>query len=113
MGRGARDGGRWRALQPGEFVVGQPDEGGEIRNLQPADILHNATFLVFRQIEIRQAAFERFLQQASRDTGAPPDTIASWMMGRHRRSEANQGTSLMVEGSEEASTSSTATTRRV
>lgn len=97
-GRGALDGGRWRALRPGEFVVGQPDEGDEIRNLQPANILHNSTFLVFRQIEMRPDAFSRFLQWASTTTGAPPDTIASWMMGRHRRSEANEGTSLMVPG---------------
>lgn len=99
LGRGARESGGWRGLRPGEFVVGEPDEGGEARRVQPADVLHNATFLVFRQIEMWPERFEAFLRQASEWTGGTPSrTVAGWMMGRHPKEGDNEGTSLMVPG---------------
>jgi deferrochelatase/peroxidase EfeB len=53
--------GTWRPLAPGEFILGYGDEAGEIAPTpRPVRFFRNGTFMVFRKLEQRVAAFRRF-----------------------------------------------------
>lgn len=53
--------GKWRPLAPGEFILGYGDEAGEIAPTpRPVRFFRNGTFMVFRKLEQRVAAFRRF-----------------------------------------------------
>ena len=101
VGRGAWTGEGWRGLKPGEFVIGEEDEGNERRRPLPGDMLHNATFLVFRQIEMWPDRLDDLQDAESLKLGVAPDEIGEWLVGRNRPRNGNDGTSLMIEGSEE------------
>ena len=54
--------GQWRPLAPGEFVLGYADEAREVAPTpRPARFFRNGTFMVFRKLEQRVAAFRRFV----------------------------------------------------
>ncbi|MDH3681522.1 MAG: hypothetical protein OEV40_16420, partial [Acidimicrobiia bacterium] len=98
IGRGAWTGRGWRGLAPGEFIVGEVDEGGERRRPLPADILHNCTYLVFRDLEMFPERLYELQDEYGERFGVAPETIGEWFVGRHRPGDGNAGTSLMVDG---------------
>ena len=73
-----------RALKPGEFVLGYPDEIVESPPIpQPAALGRNGSYIVFRKLHQRVAAFRQYLK--SQATGEPDEElIAAKMMGRWR-----------------------------
>lgn len=71
-------------LKAGEFVLGYPDETGTLPPMPRPDVLgRNGTYVVFRKLHQRVAAFRRYLKEHS--TG-PEDAefLAAKMMGRWR-----------------------------
>ena len=70
-------------LKAGEFVLGYRDELGGIQRTQPELLGRNGTYIVFRKLQQRVAAFRQFLKANS--TG-PEDQelLAAKMMGRWR-----------------------------
>jgi Dyp-type peroxidase family len=70
-------------LKAGEFVLGYPDELGEIQMPQPEVLGRNGTYVVFRKLHQRVAAFRQYLRANS---ASPQDEelLAAKMMGRWR-----------------------------
>lgn len=101
IGRGAWTGHGWRGLAPGEFVVGELDEGGERRRPLPADILHNCTYLVFRDLKLHPERLRTLQERYGPRFGVAPERIGEWLVGRRRPGDGNAGTSLMVDGGAE------------
>ena len=50
-------------LKAGEFVLGYPDEMGGIQRTQPEVLGRNGTYVVFRKLHQRVAAFRRYLNE--------------------------------------------------
>ncbi|WP_371781953.1 Dyp-type peroxidase [Streptosporangium subroseum] len=70
-------------LKAGEFVLGYRDELGGIQAPQPEVLGRNGTYVVFRKLHQRVAAFRRYL----RDNSAGPEDeelLAAKIMGRWR-----------------------------
>ena len=71
-----------RAIAPGEFVLGYPGEGGRrIPTPAPDALGRNGTFLGFRKLHSRVAAFRQFL----RDNSGPrlsAEMLAAKVIGR-------------------------------
>ena len=73
-----------KPLKPGEFVLGYPDETGEIPAIPQPDILgRNGSYIVFRKLHQRVAAFRRYLKEHS-TTPEAEELLAAKMMGRWR-----------------------------
>jgi Dyp-type peroxidase family len=73
-----------RPLKAGEFVLGYPDEMSPSPAIPRPDVLgRNGTFVVFRKLHQRVAAFRRYLKESSRDAG-DEELLAAKMMGRWR-----------------------------
>lgn len=71
-------------LQPGELVLGYPDELDPQPPIPQPDVLgRNGTYVVFRKLHQRVAAFRQYLQAHARDR-AEEELIAAKMMGRWR-----------------------------
>ena len=72
-----------RPLKAGEFVLGYRDEIGGIQMPEPEILGRNGTYVVFRKLHQRVAAFRRYLKVNSTD---PEDEklLAAKMMGRWR-----------------------------
>jgi Dyp-type peroxidase family len=70
-------------LKAGEFVLGYRDELGGIQRTQPEVLGRNGTYVVFRKLHQRVAAFRQFLKANS---SGPEDEelLAAKMMGRWR-----------------------------
>src|SRR5690349_9726559 len=57
---------RERPLRPGEFVLGYPDEMGDVPAIPKPDVLgRNGSYVVFRKLHQRVAAFRQFLRANS------------------------------------------------
>jgi Dyp-type peroxidase family len=70
-------------LKAGEFVLGYRDELGGIQRTQPEALGRNGTYIVFRKLQQRVAAFRQFLRANS--TGPEDEELlAAKMMGRWR-----------------------------
>ena len=71
-------------VKPGEFVLGYPDEVGEIATAPiPEELRHNGTFVAFRKFHMNVAAFRKYLRsQAS--SPEEQELIAAKMVGRWR-----------------------------
>ncbi|GAA2332475.1 hypothetical protein [Dactylosporangium salmoneum] len=70
-------------LRPGEFVVGYPDELGGTQHVQPEVLGRNGSYVAFRKLHQRVAAFRRYLTEHA----ATPDEealLAAKFMGRWR-----------------------------
>jgi Dyp-type peroxidase family len=83
--------GTWRALKPGEFLLGYADEAGPtgIQAPEPAELRLNGTYMVFRKLYQDVAAFRRYLKTAAKslygsDDPQHQELVAAKMMGRWR-----------------------------
>ena len=73
-----------KPLKPGEFVLGYPDEMGETPMIPQPDVLgRNGSFIVFRKLFQRVAAFRQYVK-ASATESMPEELVAAKMMGRWR-----------------------------
>ena len=71
-------------LKAGEFVLGYPDEMSDAPNIPQPEILgRNGSYVVFRKLHQRVAAFRQYLRANATDT-ADEELIAAKMMGRWR-----------------------------
>ena len=81
--------GTWRAVKPGEFLLGYEDEAGAHGTCvpEPFELRVNGTFLVFRKLYQNVAGFRRYLATAATSLYGSADTseqqrVAAKMMGR-------------------------------
>jgi Dyp-type peroxidase family len=81
----------WRALKPGEFLLGYEDEAGPYgtQGPEPFELRRNGTYVVFRKLYQDVAAFRKYLAKASKslygaDDDYHQDLTAAKMMGRWR-----------------------------
>ena len=71
-------------LKPGEFVLGYPDELSERPSIPQPDILgRNGSYVVFRKLHQRVAAFRRCLMENAA-SAEEQELLAAKMMGRWR-----------------------------
>jgi Dyp-type peroxidase family len=71
-------------FKAGEFVLGYPDETGSLPPMPSPEVLgRNGTYVVFRKLHQRVAAFRRYLRDHARDS-ADEELLAAKMMGRWR-----------------------------
>lgn len=76
--------GQEEPLAPGEFVLGYPDEEGDIAGAAiPAEIARNGSFLALRKLHQDVAAFRKFLRDNVKVAGSE-EAMAAKMMGRWR-----------------------------
>jgi Dyp-type peroxidase family len=73
-----------RAIKAGEFVLGYLDETGSLPPMPSPDILgRNGTFVVFRKLQTRVAAFRQYLR-AIAGTPEEEELLAAKFVGRWR-----------------------------
>ena len=73
-----------RPLKAGEFVLGYPDEMGDTPSVPQPDVLgRNGSYVAFRKLHQRVAAFRQYLK-ANSTTSEQEEWIAAKMMGRWR-----------------------------
>lgn len=71
-------------LKAGEFVLGYPDEMGDATMIpQPQVLGRNGSYIVFRKLHQRVAAFRQYLRANAADA-ADEELMAAKMMGRWR-----------------------------
>jgi Dyp-type peroxidase family len=71
-------------LKPGEFVLGYPDEISDTPPMPLPDVLgRNGSYVVFRKLSQRVAAFRRYLK-ANATAAVDEELLAAKMMGRWR-----------------------------
>lgn len=74
---------RERPLKAGEFVLGYRDELGGIQTTEPEVLGRNGTYVVFRKLHQRVAAFRQYLKANSASV-EDEELLAAKMMGRWR-----------------------------
>jgi Dyp-type peroxidase family len=72
-----------KPLKAGEFVLGYTDEMGGTQKAEPEILGRNGTYVVFRKLHQRVAAFRRYLKANSNGPG-DEEFLAAKMMGRWR-----------------------------
>jgi Dyp-type peroxidase family len=72
----------WRALAPGEFVLGYDDEDGGPPPAPLAPFGRNGTFMVWRKLHQDVAAFRAFVDDAAAATGLSGEAVAAKVVGR-------------------------------
>lgn len=72
-----------KAFKAGEFVLGYPDELRGTQKSVPEILGRNGTYVVFRKLHQRVAAFRQFLR-ANSNGAADEELLAAKMMGRWR-----------------------------
>ena len=73
-----------RPLKAGEFILGYPDEGGSPPPMPQPEILgRNGTYVVFRKLHQRVAAFRQYLRSNSPSADAE-ELLAAKIVGRWR-----------------------------
>jgi Dyp-type peroxidase family len=75
---------RWRALRPGEFILGYEDEDGELPDTPVEPLGRNGTYMVYRKFFMDVAAFTSFLRAAAAYFGGDEELAAAKLMGRWR-----------------------------
>ena len=84
---GARrcDGGSWRPIRAGEFILGYPDEEDVLPAAPPPDELStNGSFLVYRKLHQDVAAFRAQLAEAAAHYPGGEELLAAKIVGRWR-----------------------------
>jgi Dyp-type peroxidase family len=72
------------ALEPGEFILGYPDENGPVADLpQPELLSRNGSYMAYRRLEEHVGAFREYLRENS-ETPEGADLLAAKFMGRWR-----------------------------
>lgn len=72
------------ALEPGEFILGYPDENGSSTDLpQPEQLSRNGSYMAYRRLEEHVVAFREYLRDNS-ETPEGADLLAAKFMGRWR-----------------------------
>src|SRR5262244_2338263 len=83
-GSGLAGAGQEASIKPGEFVMGYPDENGQIADVPiPLELRHNGTFVAIRKFHMDVAAFRRYLR-AEASSPEDEELIAAKMVGRWR-----------------------------
>ncbi|MEN3280384.1 MAG: hypothetical protein V7607_1524 [Solirubrobacteraceae bacterium] len=75
---------RWRAIKPGEFVLGYDDEDRGPAPAPPPPFHRNATFMVWRKLHQEVAAFREQLAAQAERLGLDPELVAAKIVGRWR-----------------------------
>jgi Dyp-type peroxidase family len=71
-------------IKAGEFIIGYPDESGDIATGPvPDELRHNGTFLAFRKFHMNVAAFRKHLRSVA-SSPEEEELIAAKMVGRWR-----------------------------
>jgi deferrochelatase/peroxidase EfeB len=71
-------------LEPGEFILGYPDENGPVANLPQPDVLsRNGSFMAYRRLREHVGRFRDYLREHA-DTAEGRDLLAAKFMGRWR-----------------------------
>ena len=73
-------------LQPGEFVLGYPDELGE-RIVADADLTRNGSFLVFLKLKQDVAGFATAIRDHAAEAGLQPEQLGAALVGRNREGQ--------------------------
>jgi Dyp-type peroxidase family len=79
------DRGKWKDLNPGEFILGHEEESGGVPRAlpQPPALAMNGTFLVFRKLYQDVARFRKVLaEQAAAVLGANSEENREWIASR-------------------------------
>jgi Dyp-type peroxidase family len=72
------------ALEPGEFILGYPDEEGPVVDLPTPDILsRNGSYMAYRRLQEHVGAFREYLSDNA-DTAEAQELLAAKFMGRWR-----------------------------
>jgi Dyp-type peroxidase family len=72
------------ALEPGEFILGYPDEDGPVANLPEPEVLsRNGSYLAYRRLQEHVAVFRDYLREHS-DGPQDEALLAAKFMGRWR-----------------------------
>ncbi|WNG83941.1 peroxidase [Mycobacterium sp. ITM-2016-00316] len=72
------------ALEPGEFILGYPDENGPVANLpQPEVLSRNGSFMAYRRLQEHVGTFRDYLSDHA-DTPQEQELLAAKFMGRWR-----------------------------
>jgi Dyp-type peroxidase family len=75
---------RWRAVKPGEFVLGYEDEDRGSAPGPPAPFDRNATYMVWRKLHQDVAGFRDQLAAQAQRLGLDPELVVAKMIGRWR-----------------------------
>jgi len=75
---------RWRAIKPGEFVLGYEDEDRGLPVAPPPPFDRNATFMVWRKLHQDVAGFRAQLAEQARRLGLDEELVAAKLVGRWR-----------------------------
>jgi Dyp-type peroxidase family len=71
-------------LEPGEFILGYPDEEGPVTDLpQPEILSRNGSYMAYRRLEEHVGLFRDYLKQNA-DTSEGEELLAAKFMGRWR-----------------------------
>jgi deferrochelatase/peroxidase EfeB len=71
-------------LEPGEFILGYPDENGPVANLPEPEVLsRNGSYMAYRRLQEHVAAFRDHLREHA-DTPGAQELLAAKFMGRWR-----------------------------
>jgi Dyp-type peroxidase family len=72
------------ALEPGEFILGYPDENGPMADLpQPDELTRNGSYMAYRRLQEHVGAFRDYLRENS-ETPQDEELLAAKFMGRWR-----------------------------
>jgi Dyp-type peroxidase family len=75
---------RWRAVKPGEFVLGYEDEDSGPAPAPPAPFDRNASFMVWRKLHQDVAGFRAQLAEQARRLDLDEELVAAKLVGRWR-----------------------------
>jgi Dyp-type peroxidase family len=79
------DGGGWRAIRAGEFILGYPDEEGVLPPAPPpAQLSTNGSYLVYRKLHQDVAAFRKRLADSAKLYAGSEELLAAKIVGRWR-----------------------------
>ncbi|MFV8164091.1 Dyp-type peroxidase [Mycobacterium sp. 134] len=71
-------------LEPGEFILGYPDEDGSVPNLpQPEVLSRNGSYMAYRRLEEHVTLFRDYIRERS-DSPEAEELLAAKFMGRWR-----------------------------
>mgnify|MGYP006372091677 FL=1 len=71
-------------LEPGEFILGYPDENGTIPDLPgPQELSRNGSYMAYRRLEEHVGTFRDYLRRQS-ETAEDEELLAAKFMGRSR-----------------------------